>query len=70
MNALIQMHNLYLCILYPFILFQGMRRGGYPDKDHYRDGRGFDGKYRDHGSDRDRPFSDDFVSKLKTHHII
>ena len=47
-----------------------MRRGGYPEKDHYRDGRGFDGKYRDHGSDRDRPFSDDFVSKLKTHHII
>lgn len=40
----------------------GMRRGGYPDKDHYRDGRGFDGKYRDHGSDRDRPFSDDFPS--------
>jgi len=34
---------------------QGVRRGGYHDKDFYRDARG----YRD---ERDRPFSDDFPS--------
>ena len=37
-----------------YSICQGVRRGGYHDKDFYRDARG----YRD---ERDRPFSDDFV---------
>ncbi|XP_005112775.1 vasculin-like protein 1 isoform X2 [Aplysia californica] len=38
------------------------RRGGYHEKDHPKDPRNYDGKFRERGSERDRPFSDDFPS--------
>lgn len=44
---------------------QGPHKRSHYDKDYHKDTRDDDGKNKNKGNERDRPFSDDFVSMRK-----